>query len=80
MRFWEWYQRLVLTIIALSLVLLVLRLYAPLGFTTYLARHRMLGVLYVRGGVTVDGSVEVTNIIPLQVEVTNTPVEVEIVR
>lgn len=79
MRFWEWYQRVVLSIIALSLVMIVLRFYAPPGFTSFLERQRILGVpVYVWGGsVGIDGEVEVrTSVFPLEVEITNTPLEV----
>jgi hypothetical protein len=73
------YQRVVLTIIALSLVLLTLRLYAPFEFTRFLARHGMRGYpVYVVNNSPIE--VEVTGL-PLEVEVTNSnPIGVEVMH
>lgn len=69
MRFWDWYQRVVLSIIALSLILITLRFYATPNFFRAVYRHSLRAQVpvYVVGG-SVD--VEVTN--TPSVEVSNT--------
>ncbi len=76
MRFWEWYQRVVMGLIALMLFLLVVRFYASPNLLprVYAQYMRAAVPVYVMGG-TLD--VDITNT-PLEVDVTNTPLDVEV--
>lgn len=83
MKMWDWYQRAVMGIIAILLMLITLRLHGVDLFP----RVRQFGPLQVEvanGSIDVEVKnspleVEVKNS-SLEVEVTNTPIEVQIVR
>ena len=77
MGFWEWYRRTALCVVAVMLILITIRLYASPTLFPGVYRHVLTGAIpvYIMGG---NLDVEVTN--TARVEVTNTPLEVEVNR